>query len=445
MGFFFRKSIGFGPLRLNFSKSGIGLSTGVKGARIWTGPRGTYVQVGREGFYYRQKLGNLGPRETRQTFANPEQPSPSDWHNNSVELPHGKVIEAIKPSPANRVPLFIHIGFVLSTIASTVWIASDALNDANASVEALNRSSLLLFTIPPAIWGLGVLVHYLAKRKVGRPLPYPLYYRLDDQRSSRFSAITKALEALKQSHQIWSVKQGQTVAQVAIQATPLIVTNVETWAVSILNWKMFFMPDSIYIFSNGAYSTVPYEDLRMTYREQRVYAVQGHPSDATVVDRTWLHTRKDGYPDRRYKYNPSIPIVLYGLITIEVKAGWSVILQTSNRDSARQFISLFTMAFPSASKESRRSQQQSYSRQTNYEYRRRASTIPLPTTQKSAYEVLGVREGASMEEVTAAYRKQAQMNHPDRVANMAAEFRELAEHRMKDINAAYNELRKASR
>jgi DnaJ like chaperone protein len=50
-----------------------------------------------------------------------------------------------------------------------------------------------------------------------------------------------------------------------------------------------------------------------------------------------------------------------------------------------------------------------------------------------------------MEEVTAAYRKQAQMNHPDRVANMATEFRELAERRMKEINAAYDELRKNSR
>jgi preprotein translocase subunit Sec63 len=32
------------------------------------------------------------------------------------------------------------------------------------------------------------------------------------------------------------------------------------------------------------------------------------------------------------------------------------------------------------------------------------------------------------------------MYHPDKVASLAAEFRELAEQRMKEINAAYAEL-----
>ncbi len=56
MGFFFRKSGKFGPLRFNFSKSGVGLSAGVRGARVSTGPRGTFVTVGRNGFYYRQRI-----------------------------------------------------------------------------------------------------------------------------------------------------------------------------------------------------------------------------------------------------------------------------------------------------------------------------------------------------------------------------------------------------
>ena len=56
MGFFFRKSVKFGPFRINFSKSGIGLSTGVRGARISVGPRGAFVNVGAGGFYYRKKL-----------------------------------------------------------------------------------------------------------------------------------------------------------------------------------------------------------------------------------------------------------------------------------------------------------------------------------------------------------------------------------------------------
>ena len=44
-----------GPVRLNLSKSGLGLSAGVKGARVGVSSQGrTYVHGGREGLYYRK-------------------------------------------------------------------------------------------------------------------------------------------------------------------------------------------------------------------------------------------------------------------------------------------------------------------------------------------------------------------------------------------------------
>ena len=57
MPFYFRKSVRFGPLRVNFSKSGVGVSAGVKGLRFGTGPRGHYVRAGLSGVYYHQGLG----------------------------------------------------------------------------------------------------------------------------------------------------------------------------------------------------------------------------------------------------------------------------------------------------------------------------------------------------------------------------------------------------
>lgn len=66
MGFFFRKSLKFGPIRLNFSKSGIGISSGIKGARISVGPRGTYVHLGRNGFYYRKKIDGFNTKSNQR-------------------------------------------------------------------------------------------------------------------------------------------------------------------------------------------------------------------------------------------------------------------------------------------------------------------------------------------------------------------------------------------
>ena len=58
MGFFIRKAFKAGPLRLNLSKGGIGVSGGVTGARIGLNRNGAYVYGGRHGLYYRDRIGN---------------------------------------------------------------------------------------------------------------------------------------------------------------------------------------------------------------------------------------------------------------------------------------------------------------------------------------------------------------------------------------------------
>ena len=58
----------------------------------------------------------------------------------------------------------------------------------------------------------------------------------------------------------------------------------------------------------------------------------------------------------------------------------------------------------------------------------------------TAHEVLGVQPNASREDIQAAYKALARQYHPDRVASLGAEFRALAERRMKAINAAYQAL-----
>ena len=68
MGFSFRRSSSLGPFRLNFSKSGISASVGVKDARVTLSPKGrTYITIGAGGFSYRQNLSS----ETRTSAPGP--------------------------------------------------------------------------------------------------------------------------------------------------------------------------------------------------------------------------------------------------------------------------------------------------------------------------------------------------------------------------------------
>lgn len=52
---------------MNFSKSGIGFSVGVKGARMTFSKRGTYVTLGAKGIYYRQRI-NTTNKGTNSNF-----------------------------------------------------------------------------------------------------------------------------------------------------------------------------------------------------------------------------------------------------------------------------------------------------------------------------------------------------------------------------------------
>jgi DnaJ-domain-containing protein 1 len=57
------------------------------------------------------------------------------------------------------------------------------------------------------------------------------------------------------------------------------------------------------------------------------------------------------------------------------------------------------------------------------------------------YEVLGVSASASDEEIKSKYKKLLLEYHPDRVAHLGQELRELAERKTTQINAALSEIR----
>jgi hypothetical protein len=82
MTWFLRKAFRLGPFRFNLSKSGVGVSAGVTGARIGVDARGrAYVHAGRGGLYYRKRL-------TPAPGSSEEAPA-------SIELQRGVAITAV--------------------------------------------------------------------------------------------------------------------------------------------------------------------------------------------------------------------------------------------------------------------------------------------------------------------------------------------------------------
>jgi hypothetical protein len=58
------------------------------------------------------------------------------------------------------------------------------------------------------------------------------------------------------------------------------------------------------------------------------------------------------------------------------------------------------------------------------------------------YKILDIPPGATQEQIRSAYKKLAHMYHPDKVQGLAPEYRQIADQKMKAINAAYEQLKR---
>ena len=63
-------------------------------------------------------------------------------------------------------------------------------------------------------------------------------------------------------------------------------------------------------------------------------------------------------------------------------------------------------------------------------------------SESQYYEILGLAPGATPEQIKNAYRKLSMQYHPDKVAYLGEEFRRVAEEKMKELNEAYQHLKK---
>jgi DnaJ like chaperone protein len=77
-----------------------------------------------------------------------------------------------------------------------------------------------------------------------------------------------------------------------------------------------------------------------------------------------------------------------------------------------------------------------------YGYGGQQQTHSRPETMDQYYAVLGLEPGADAATIKKAHRSLSMKYHPDKVQHLGEEFRGVAEEKMKEINAAYDILKK---
>jgi DnaJ-domain-containing protein 1 len=243
-------------------------------------------------------------------------------------------------------------------------------------------------------------------------------------------------------------------ARVGLLPTPGIKADVSIWGIEAGEGTLFFFPEGTLLHRNDRYEPVTYKALRMTLSSGCYFEEEDLPSDATVVETVWRYSRPDGSPDPRYKNdNFEIPVVLYNLLDIKGPPGRDLRLMVSNRRAAARFARAFGA---SDLREKRRKDSppggatsgkgsggpSSNGQKDQKEKHRSAEDMEKEARLARARKTLGVAKGASAEQIGAAYRELARTHHPDKVASLEPEVREYSERRMKEINAAYAELKR---
>jgi hypothetical protein len=448
VGLFFRKSVNFGPLRLNLSKSGVGASVGVRGARVSFSPRGTYVNMGAHGVYYRKRIDGSGPIAGGTASLRSRHSEPVPGSSFAAEIRSADVEQLVETS-SQELLAEINQRVRLFPFAPLVWTIGVActVGAVALSLSQLGEKGPGVAAIACGIGMFGTAAVALpAATRDSRKRTTPLFYELGEPAERRFAEIQHACAALAEAHRVWRIRSAErqtdwkrhagastSVEREQVRAgrmnAPYIATNVETWGIDCGRTKLFFFPDHLFVFEGGTFGAVSYESLGIKTAESRFIEDDRVPSDATVVGQTWQYVRRDGGPDLRFANNRQLPVALYGSTVFTSPQGLNIYLEVSNIAAASRFAERLatakSVACSSAAAGATRQDQHGHS---------------MSQSRVAALRVLALDPSASAQEIKAAYRRMVQMYHPDKVATLAPDYRELAHRRMKDINSAYGVL-----
>lgn len=332
MGWFIRKGFGgHGPVRVNLSKSGLGLSAGVKGARVGAGPAGPYVHGGRHGLYYRKRVsgsrssaGTRSQSRSQQVIQAEEQRTQdiSDVVTGSTQEFVDEINSRLRLFPFwPVVPLpFLVLGVILGgpTLMALVLLGLVGAVVTWATLDRRRRT-----------------VH--------------LEYELDDWGRQRVEALEGilALDGCHIKRQVLGTAEGVEwkrnagsdrvyetgPVRIVKRAPKGIKTDVVPVAIECKAQTLYFLPDHLFVYKDKRYGVLPYEELEVRLDAIEFPERDQRPNDALFLETRWQKMNKDGSRDKRFKENREVPVYRYAEFALRHPGGFKAVFHFSTMEA----------------------------------------------------------------------------------------------------------------
>lgn len=345
MGWYLRKSFGFGPLRVNLSKSGLGYSLGVRGARIGVNSRGTYIRMGRGGIYYQKYLETQSGSRS-EPLRVPAEPQPTS-ELELAQVIHTASASSLQDSSASELLQEITLHHNKALFAPVVMV-----------IAGLALAGGMMGSLPiwadAAIVVVGAIAAAIATRADYRRKVVHLDYALEPESERAYAALLQGIEQLRALGGLWRISSGQVNTdtkyhagagysvkrnRIAMTFEPpsYIKTEVAVYMVNTGPQRLYFLPDRILVYEGDQIGAIQYSDLTFKVIPSTFVESETVPFDSEIIGRTWRYTNKGGGPDRRFSVNPEIPVVRYAEITLQSANGLNYLIQASNMQKANSF------------------------------------------------------------------------------------------------------------
>ena len=341
MGLKFRKRIRVFPgFYLNLSKSGLSATVGMKGFNVNLGKNGAYLNTGipGTGIYDRVKINNKS-NESHTNYN--EKPTSVNIIDDKVE------IKSYTPELISSDGLF----GLKEAILNAQKVKIELKNECESlKKEVFFAKIKLIFSY---LWIIGFFIKYFKNNfneitnqykesiETYKNFKLNIDFNMDESILKEYNDLKENFEQIRKIDSIWDVTSSQNIDKakersaagtnitrnkVSFYKNTLDFIDTPYQALTLQNSNggdLFMYPGFIVMTNklNNDFGLIDFRDLKFESCAQKFLETERVPKDTKIINKTWKYVNKNGQPDKRFKDNYEIPIVLYWELTLKSSKG----------------------------------------------------------------------------------------------------------------------------